>query len=36
MKKAIVLSSGGVDSTTRISVAVKELGADIHFLLPVL
>lgn len=28
MKKAIVLSSGGVDSTTCISVAVKELGAD--------
>ena len=28
MKKAIVLSSGGVDSTTCISVAVKDLGKD--------
>lgn len=28
MKKAIVLSSGGVDSTTCVSIAVKELGAE--------
>lgn len=28
MKKALVLSSGGVDSTTCVSIAVKELGAE--------
>ena len=28
MKKAIILSSGGVDSTTCLSVAIDELGAE--------
>ena len=28
MKKAIILSSGGVDSTTCVSLAVDRLGAD--------
>ena len=28
MRKALVLSSGGVDSTTCISIAVKDVGAE--------